>query len=124
MNKLRVLLVAAALLSAACGATTISGSQVKSISSSGNVRVDAGANAGTSVSSNVESSDLGPRNPTPHKPGPAAVQQSQQPAPAGSQPTVVAPDRCNGGGWIDHDGGNRSSTGSLNHPLLPACAMQ
>jgi hypothetical protein len=122
MNKLRVLFVAAALLSAACGATTISGSQVRSVSGSGSIRVGAGANAATGVSTNVESSDLGPRNPTPHKPGSAPVQQSQ--APAGSQPTIVAPDRCNGGGWIDHDAGNRSSTGSVSHPLLPACAVQ
>jgi hypothetical protein len=123
MNNLRVLLVVAALVSAACGATTISGSQAKSISSSGNVRVEAGANAGTDLSTGAEN-DLGPANRTPSKPSsaPASAQQSQAPAPAGPQPITVAPDRCNSG--LDHDAGNRSSTGSVTHPPLPACAMQ
>jgi hypothetical protein len=123
MNRLRVLLVVAALVSAACGATTISGSQVKSVSSSGNVRVEAGANAGTDLSSGAEN-DLGPANRMPSKPSsaPAPAQQSQVPAPAASQPIIVTPDRCNGG--LDHDAGNRSSTGSVAHPPLPACAMQ
>jgi hypothetical protein len=124
MNKLRALLVAAALLTAACGATTISGSQVKSVSP-GELSVGAGANAGSAVSTGTEN-DLGPANRTPSKPssGPAPVQQSQAPAPAATSPSVVTPDRCNSGVWPDHDAGNRSSTGSVTHPPLPACAMQ
>ena len=97
MTRLRVLLFAAALLTAACGATTVSSSPVKSVSNSGNVRVEAGANAGTNVAAGPEDVQA-PRNPTARKglAGVAPVQQSQAPGPNPMIPTTPG-DRCTNG---------------------------
>jgi len=115
MNKLRALLVAAALLMAACGTATISGSQVKSISSSGTVRVDAGANAATDLST----------NPTIRKVpgGPVPLQQSAAPATNGTQPSTAAHDRCSDGFPASTGAGTRNGAPGKRLPL-PACAVQ
>jgi hypothetical protein len=96
MNKLRVLLVAAALLTAACGATTVSGSAAKSVPNAGTLGVGAGANAGTDLAAQTND-DIARTNPTVHKGGPVPVQQSQVPATTGAQPAASAIDRCSAG---------------------------
>lgn len=120
MNKLRVVLVAAALLTAACGTATISGSQVKSISSSGTVRVDAGANAGTTVTAG---DDLSRSNPTVHRPGTVPVTAAQSPTTNATTPSTVAHDRCSDGFAASTGAGTRNSAGGKRLPL-PACAAQ
>jgi hypothetical protein len=122
MNNLRVLLVAAALLTAACGTATISGSQVKSVSSSGNVRVDAGASAGTDVAVGAED-DLSRPNPTVRKGGPVPVHQSQPPTPAATEPSTSGHDRCTDGIGANPAFGPRGSAGG-KHPPLPECAVE
>jgi hypothetical protein len=121
MNKLRVLLVAAALLTAACGAATVSSSPVKSVWNSGNLGVDAGANAGTNVAAQTQD-DLGRPNPPIHKGTPVPVQQSQAPATTGSQPSIVGTDRCSAG----YSGGAAGSSAATagKHPPLPECAVE
>ena len=123
MSKLRVLVVAAALLTAACGgAATISGSQVKSVTNSSDVRVDAGANAGTDVSGGPEVSDPGRGNPIVRQApgGPVPVQQSQPPAPNGTEPTTSGHDRCTNG--IGANAGFTPMTGK--QPPQPECAVE
>jgi predicted small secreted protein len=120
MNKLRVILVAAALLTAACGTATISGSQVRSISSSGTVRVDAGANAGTTVAG--ANDDLGRPNPPIHRGGTVPVAQSPSPATNATQPSVLGHDRCTDG--FPASGGAGSRGIPAKHPPLPECAVQ
>jgi len=122
MNKLRVLLVAAALLTAACGTATISGSQVKSVTNSSDVRVDAGTNADTDVSGGAEVSDLGRGNPTASKAsgGPVPVQRSHPPAPNGTEPSTSGHDRCTNG--IGANSGFTPMTGK--QPPLPECAVE
>lgn len=107
--------MAVALLTAACGSATISGSQVKSVSNSGNVPVGVGANAGTTVAAGAEDA---PRNPTVHK-SPQPVPQSQPPTPntAGSSTTV--PDRCTDGSGASGVGSRAAGFGK--QPPLPAC---
>jgi predicted small secreted protein len=119
MNKLRVLLVAAALLTAACGTATISGTQVKSISSSGTVRVDAGANAGTTVAGD----DLSRPNPPIHRGGTVPAPQSQSPTTNATQPSIVGHDRCSDGFPASTAAGTRNSAGGKRLPL-PMCAVQ
>jgi hypothetical protein len=118
MNKLRVLLVAAALLTAACGTATISGSQVKSISSSGTVRVDAGANAGTTIAGD----DLSRPNPPVHRGGTVPAPQAQSPTTNAAQPSIVGHDRCSDGFPASGGAGSRDIQGK--HPPLPMCAVQ
>ena len=120
MNKLRALLVAAALLTAACGATTVSGSSVKSVSNSGNVRVDAGANAGTNIAAE---DDLGRPNPTVRKSGPLPVQPSAQPATTGTQPSIWGGGRCSAG-YVGSPGVGSRGAPSGKHPPLPECAVE
>jgi hypothetical protein len=119
MNKLRVLLVAAALLTAACGTTTISGSQVKSFSTSGSARAGAGANAGANAAAQ---DDLGRPNPTIRKSGPVPVQQPVQPATTGTQPSTPVHDRCTDG--MGGSTGPGSRAGASKHPPLPECAVE
>jgi hypothetical protein len=121
MNKLRVLLVAAALLTAACGATTVSGSAVKSVSNAGNVHVDAGANAGTNVAAGTED-DLSRPNPPVHKGGTVPPQQSQQPAATESQQFNSGGDRCSVGIGTN-TAGSRASAGGKHLPQ-PMCAVE
>jgi hypothetical protein len=120
MNKLRVLLVAAALLIAACGTATISGSQVKSISSSGTVRADAGANAGTTAAG--ANDDLGRPNPPVHGSGTVPASQSQSPTTNATQPSAIGHDRCTDGFPASGGAGSRDIQGK--HPPLPMCAVQ
>src|SRR6202171_2989645 len=99
MNKLRALLVAAALLTAACGATTISSTPLKSVSNSGNVRAGAGADAGTHVPSGMEAALSRPNPPIRKGPGgPVPVQQSVQPSTNGTQPSIWRGGRWGAGG--------------------------
>jgi hypothetical protein len=119
MNKLRALLVAAALLMAACGTATISGSQVKSVSSSGTVRVDAGANAGTTV---FAGDDLSRPNPSVHRSGTAPVTQAQAPTTNATTPSAIGHDRCTDGFPASGGAGSRDIQGK--HPPLPMCAVQ
>ena len=123
MSKVRVLVVAAALLTAACGgAATISGSQVKSVTNSGDVRVDAGANAATDISGGAEVSDPGRGNKTAHKApgGPVPVRQSQPPAPSGTEPVTSGHDRCTNG--IAANAGFTPMAGK--QPPQPECAVE
>jgi hypothetical protein len=120
MNKLRVILVAAALLTAACGTATISGSQVRSISSSGTVRVDAGANAGTTVAG--ANDDLSRPNPPVHRGGTVPAAQSPSSATNPTQPTILPHDRCSDGFGASAGAGTRNSPAG-KHPL-PQCAVQ
>lgn len=120
MNIVRALLVAAALLTAACGAAAgSSGSAgLRDATTVGTVRVSKAANAGSE-------SDVNRNLAITKGTRPALVTQAQPPAaaPKSVEPPVPL-DRCNGGVWTGHEGGNRSSTGSATHPPLPACAMQ
>ena len=119
MNKLRVLLVAAALLTAACGTTTISGSQVRSISSSGTVRVDAGANAGTTLAGD----DLSRPNPPVHRGGTVPVTQPQAPTTNATTQSPIGHDRCSDGFPASTGAGTRNGAPGKRLPL-PACAVQ
>ena len=119
MNKLRALLVAAALLMAACGTATISGSQVKSISSSGTFRVDAGANAGTTVAAG---DDLSRANPPVHRGGTVPDPQAQSTTTSTTPPSVIGHDRCTDGFPASGGAGSRDIQGK--HPPLPMCAVQ
>ncbi len=119
MTKLRVLLIAAALLTAACGTATTSGSQVKSVTNS-DVRVDAGANTGTDIASGAAVSDPGRVNPIKAPGGPVPVQQSQPPAPNGTELSTSGHDRCTNG--IGANTGFTPMTGK--QPPQPECAVE
>src|SRR6266852_3213945 len=108
MNKLRVFLVAAALLTAACGTATISGSQVRSVSSSGTVGVDAGANVGTTVAAG---DDLGRPNPPVHRGGTVPAPQSQSLTSNATQPSAIGHDRCTDGFPAGSGAGSRDLQG-------------
>jgi hypothetical protein len=123
MTKLRVLLVAAALLTAACTAT-ISGSQVKAVSNAGNVRVDAGANAGTDVAASPQDSDLGRVNPNVGKGGSVPVQQSSQPATTVTRPSASGHDRCSTGTGSNAGISPRAPGAPGKQPPLPECAVE
>jgi ABC-type oligopeptide transport system substrate-binding subunit len=128
MTKLRVLIVAAALLTAAlltaaCGTATISGSQVKSVSNAGDVRVDAGANAGTDVAASPQDSDLGRVNPNVGKGGSVPVQQSSQPASV-LGPSASGHDRCSTGTGSNIGIAPRAPGVPGKQPPLPACAVE
>ena len=113
--------MAAALLTAACGASTVSGSSDRSISTAGKVGVGAGANAGTNVSAGPQDGLARP-NPPINKNGPIPVQQSAQPVTTGTQPSTSTTDRCSmgfGGGTF----GARGS-GPGKHPPLPLCPVE
>jgi hypothetical protein len=120
MNQLRVLLVAVALLTAACGAATISSSPVKSVSNAGNVRVDAGANAATDVAASAEDSFMGRVNPTVRQGATAPVQPSLHPATNATQPSASGHDRCTNG--IGANAGFTPMTGK--QPPQPECAVE
>jgi hypothetical protein len=126
MNTVRALLVASALLIAACGTASISGSQVKSVSTSGNVRVDAGVNAGTDVGAGAEYSDMGRVNPTVRKgPGqPVPVQRPQQPAPQMMEPSGSGHDRCRDGIGTNPGFSPGAGSAGVKHPPLPMCAVE
>ena len=117
MTKLRVLLIAAALLTAACGTATTSGSQVKSVTNS-DVRVDAGANTGTDIASGAAVSDPGRGKPIKAPGGPVPVQQSQPPN--GTEPSTSGHDRCTNG--MGANTGFTPMTGK--QPPQPECAVE
>jgi hypothetical protein len=122
MNKLRVLLVAVALLAAACGSATISGAQVKSVSNSGSVQAGVGANAGTDVAASAENSDLGRVNPTVRKGGTVPVQQSSQPVTTGT--SALGHDRCGNGTTSNTGLAPRAAGPAGKQPPLPECAVE
>ena len=124
MTKLRVLLIAAALLTAACGTATISGSQVKSVSNAGNVRVDAGANAGTDVAASPQDSDLGRVNPNVGKGRSVPVQPSTQPATTVMGPSASGHDRCSTGTGSNTGIAPRAPGAPGKQPPLPECAVE
>jgi hypothetical protein len=121
MAKLRVLLVAAALLTAACGAATISSSPLESVSNAGNVRVNAAANAATDVATGT-ADDLSRPNPQVRKGTPLAPQQSMQRATTDNQPSSSASDRCSAGFSGSTVGSTAGS--SAKHPPLPECPVE
>ncbi len=121
MSKLRVLIVAAALLTAACGAT-ISGSQVKSVSNSSNLAVESGPNAGTDVSGGAEIADLGRGTPTVRQgpAGPLPIRPSPPPGASGTEQSTVGHDRCSNG--MAANPGVTPMGGK--QPPQPACAVE
>jgi hypothetical protein len=120
MTQLRVLLVAAALLTAACGAATISSSPVKSVSTSGTVRVDAGADAAADVAASAEDSVMGRVNPTVRQGATVPVQPSLHPATSATQPSASGHDRCTNG--IGANAAFTPMTGK--QPPQPECAVE
>ncbi len=125
MSTLRVLLVAAALLTAACsGAATHSSSNAQPASFAG-VDLNAGANAGANADS--DPSDITNRpNPPVNKGGSA---QAKPPAAKPASPPVGEPtigsafDRCGGGIGTDLSGTRGGSPGGPAQPR-PACAVE
>lgn len=114
--------MAVALLAAACGNATLSGSHVKSVSNSGNVQLGAGAgaNAGADVAAGAEDA---PRNPPVLKtPQPGPVQQSQPPTTNVTQPSTVGQDPCSATG-ANTPVGSRVGSPATHQPL-PQCAVQ
>jgi len=118
MNKLRVLLVTAVLLTAACGTAASSGGSagLRDTTSVGAIKASQGANADSE-------SDVNRINPTITKgTHPAPVTPAQPPAAA---PKSVEPglplDRCNGGTATGGGVGNRLGIGSGKPPLPFAC---
>jgi hypothetical protein len=123
MTKLRILLVGAALLTAACGAaTTHSSSNAQPASFVG---VNAGANTGANADSNT--SDITNRpNPPVNKGGSTqAKPPAAKPAsvPVGEPPAGSGFDRCGGGIGTDLQGSRAGIPGGPKHPL-PECAVQ
>jgi hypothetical protein len=121
MGKLPVLLVASALLTAACGgAATHSSSNAQPASYTG-VQVNAGPNADSDVS------DITNRPNPPVRPGgssqatPPATTKAAAP-PVGDPSRGSAFDRCGGGIGADL-AGSRASGPGMKHPL-PACAVE
>jgi hypothetical protein len=116
MNKLRVLLVAAALLTAACGAgATHSSSKVEPASIVG-VHVNRGPNADSDIS------DITNRpNPPSHKVGSTPTNPPVAPkvaAPRPGEPSLGSGfDRCSGGS-------RAGSTGPGQKHPLPECAVE
>lgn len=122
MGKLRVLLVAAALLTAACGGAVIQSSSNAPASLAG-VDVNAGANAGANADSDPSDITNRPKPPV-DKGGPApANPPMSKPAsvPVGEPAAGSGVDRCNGG-----IGTELSGTGSPGGPKqpLPECPVQ
>lgn len=120
MNKLRVLLVASALLTAACGAAVTQSSSSAQPTSIASVRLNAGPNA------NADISDITNRPNPPAHPGGSTQIRPQPPAPAApvaprtSEPSQSgAWDRCGGGIGVDLAG----SAGPGKRPL-PECNVQ
>jgi hypothetical protein len=124
MSKLRVLFVAAAVLTAACGgAATHSSSNAQPAS----FTLNAGSNAGANADSNM--SDVPSRvNPPVHKGGstpvmpPSTVTKAAAP-PVGQPAGGSAFDRCGGGIGTELQGTRAGVPGGPKRPL-PACAVQ
>lgn len=125
MSKLRVLLVATALLMAACGgAATQSSSNAQPASFAG-VDVNAGANAGANTDSDM--SDIPNRlNPPVNKGGSTqANPTTAKPAspPVGEPPFVSVFDRCGGGIGTELSGARAGNPGGPKQPI-PECAVE
>ena len=124
MSKLQALLVASALLTAACGAAATQASSSAHPASIGGVRLNAGANANSDIS------DITNRPNPPTHPGagstqtrPAAPAPAVPAAPRASEPSHSgAWDRCGGGIGVDL-AGSRSGSASPKKPL-PECNVQ
>lgn len=127
MDKVRVLLVASALLMAACGgAAAVTHAKANPATLAGSVQLSSGANAG----SDLGSDDVNRVNP-PVKKGtgnqPSAPTQPQTAAPAAApaaQNTGTPTDRCSSGGSGGGTAGNRLAPMGGKHPPLPMCAVQ
>lgn len=120
MEKVRVLLVASALLIAGCGGgAVLSSAKAKPVTVAQSVQISTGANA----SSDRGNVDLNRPNPPISK---GAKNQSAAPAqPAAVTPVApggsVATDRCTAG--FGSGQGNQLAPGG-KHPPLPMCAPQ
>jgi hypothetical protein len=122
LGKLKVLLVASALLTAACGAAATPSSSSTHPASIAGVRVNGGPNANSDVS------DITNRPNPPTHPGGGST-QTKPPVPA----AVVAPpaspvshggawDRCGGGIGVDL-GGSRAGSPGQKRPV-PECNVE
>ena len=122
MTKLPALLVASALLTAACGAAaTQSSSSSQSVSIAG-VHVNAGPNADSNIS------DITNRPNPPMHPGGSTKIKPQAPAPAAPVAPLTSKPSQNGAwhrcGGIGVDlTGSRGASASLRKPL-PECNIQ
>lgn len=125
MGKLRVLLVATALLTAACGGAVMHSSSNAAPAALVGVDVNAGANAGANADS--DPSDITNRpNPPVNKGGPApANTPTSRPAsvPAGEPAAGSGVDRCNGGIGTELSGTGAGSPAGPKQPL-PECPVQ
>src|SRR6202171_721462 len=125
MSKLQILLVASALLTAACGAAATQSSSSARPASIGGVRVNAGPNANSDIS------DITNRPTPPTHPGggstrirPAAPAPAAPAAPRAGEPSHTgAWDRCGGGIGVGLDSGRAGSPGGPKKPL-PECNIQ
>jgi hypothetical protein len=121
MSKLPVLLVASALLTAACGAAATHSSSNAQPASYAGVQVNAGATADSDVS------DITNRPNPPVRPGGSS--QATPPATTkAATPPVGEPfrsgfDRCGGGIGTDLAGSRAGFGPGQKHPL-PECAVQ
>lgn len=124
MSKLRALLVASALLTAACGgAATHSSSNAQPASFAG-VQVNAGPNADSDMSdiTNRPNPPVNKGGSTPTNP-PATTTKSA--APAASQPSMGSGfDRCNTGTGSSTGLSPRAPGAPGKQPPLPECAVE
>ncbi|HET9848747.1 MAG TPA: hypothetical protein VFR68_09370 [Candidatus Dormibacteraeota bacterium] len=125
MNKLRVLLVASALLLAACGGgAVLSSAKDKPATLAGSVQINRGVNAG----SDLGGDDVNRVNPPIKKGGigsqPSAPTQPQTVNPGAAPASGTATDRCSGGSYGGGTAGNRIAPMGGKHPPLPMCAVQ
>lgn len=125
MGKLRALLLASALMMAACGGgAVLSSTKDKPASVAGSVQVNGGANAG----SDLDNVDVNRVNPSVKKgqgtnPPPAPI-QPQTVTPAAPAGAAVATDRCGTGFGSGSGASNRFVPQAGKQPPLPMCALQ
>ena len=126
MDKVRVLLVASALLMAACGgAAAVSHAKANPATLAGSVQLNGGANAG----SDLGSDDVNRVNPpvkkgTGNQPAQPTQPQTVTPAAAPAATGGTATDRCSSGSFGGGTAGNRVAPMGGKHPPLPMCAVQ
>lgn len=125
MGKLRVLLVAAALLTAACGGAVMHSSSNAPPASLAGVDVNAGANAGANADSDPSYITNRPNPPVDKgEPAPANPPTSRPASVPVGEPTAGSGvDRCNGGIGTELSGTGAGSPGGPKQPL-PECPVQ
>lgn len=125
MSKLRVLLIAAALLTAACGGAAAHTSSNAQPASFTGVEVNAGANAGTNADSDTSDITNRPNPPVTKGGSTQARPPTAKPAspPVGEPPFGSAFDRCGGGIGTDLSGTRGDRPGGPYQPR-PACAVE